>query len=694
MIERALAAEAMSCSSPTATSCASSPPAGSSCRRSAAALRARHRRAVRARLRARDPRDPPLERDLNDARRRGCVREPSSQAGLRTCPSSAVERPARVTRQRRTLRGDEARSPAPALDRSAAGHGRARPRRHLPDQRLRRRRRLWAWVPFNSNDPAFDIQPGCPFTAITASSATAVAGFFEAGWWRLTAPPGTVVDRLRIARYGYRFIDQPDNPVGGVNQGGWISEAYTEDGPIAAGFAREGCQIAVGQYLCDWGSKDPAAAVDRDLDAEQVTYQVACIRGTGCRSGSDAAFPLAAVTIHNAVATIRDDTAPALQRRRAAAGRRLAAPGRRARRRRPRTSPASAPLTATAGAATGTLATPCRFTRPVPCGNVSDGSAAARRARRWRAHALRHRQGRGRQPDNVDARRQRRRHAALGRPAAAARSHARGRGRRRGLRRGRRPDLRRRHAAPDHARRRPPDGAPAEREPYPRRHPRVRHRRRRQHRDRRAAADHDPRPHPRAQRARRSCCAAGSRPRPGRRWPNVALQATATIRRRGAAAQPAGAATTDARGRFALRLPAGPSRTVRLIVPAAGEILRAARGVSVRVPASSTIHASRRVVGPGARVTFSGTIRRAGQSLPAPRPRRRPAGPFAAVRGSASPTPAPRARAAGARATASAACPAATRCGCGSAARTASRSSSATRRRRRSGFAEPLGSRG
>ena len=34
------------------------------------------------------------------------------------------------------------------------------------------------------------------------------------------------------------------------------------------------------------------------------------------------------------------------------------------------------------------------------------------------------------------------------------------------------------------------------------------------------------------------------------------------------------------------------------------------------MPASSTIHASRRVVGPGARVTFSGTIRRAGQPLP------------------------------------------------------------------------------
>ena len=76
------------------------------------------------------------------------------------------------------------------------------------------------------------------------------------------------------------------------------------------------------------------------------------------------------------------------------------------------------------------------------------------------------------------------------------------------------------------------------------------------------------------------------------------------------------AATTDARGRFTLRLPAGPSRTVRVIVPAAGELLRVVRGASVRVPASSTIRPSRRAVSPGTRVTFSGTIRRAGQPLP------------------------------------------------------------------------------
>ena len=55
----------------------------------------------------------------------------------------------------------------------------------------------------------------------------------------------------------------------------------------------------------------------------------------------------------------------------------------------------------------------------------------------------------------------------------------------------------------------------------------------------------------------------------------------------------AGHAVTDRHGRFSIKVPAGPSRTFRLVFPGAGGALGAARGVSVRVPASSTIHASR-----------------------------------------------------------------------------------------------------
>ena len=73
---------------------------------------------------------------------------------------------------------------------------------------------------------------------------------------------------------------------------------------------------------------------------------------------------------------------------------------------------------------------------------------------------------------------------------------------------------------------------------------------------------------------------------------------------------------TDRRGRFALRVPAGPSRTYRLVFAGSGGALGSARGVSVRVPASSTIRASRtRLSGP-ARVRFSGRLRNRGQRIP------------------------------------------------------------------------------
>ena len=73
---------------------------------------------------------------------------------------------------------------------------------------------------------------------------------------------------------------------------------------------------------------------------------------------------------------------------------------------------------------------------------------------------------------------------------------------------------------------------------------------------------------------------------------------------------------TDRRGRFALRVPAGPSRTYRLVFAGSGGALGSARGVSVRVPASSTIRASRtRLSGPG-RVRFSGRLRNRGQRIP------------------------------------------------------------------------------
>ena len=94
------------------------------------------------------------------------------------------------------------------------------------------------------------------------------------------------------------------------------------------------------------------------------------------------------------------------------------------------------------------------------------------------------------------------------------------------------------------------------------------------------------------------------------------IVATATVRRRGAAIKPAGSAITDRRGRFSLRVPAGPSRNYRLVFNGGAGALSASRGVSVRVPASSTIRASRTRVSGRTRVRFSGRLRTRGQPIP------------------------------------------------------------------------------
>jgi hypothetical protein len=91
--------------------------------------------------------------------------------------------------------------------------------------------------------------------------------------------------------------------------------------------------------------------------------------------------------------------------------------------------------------------------------------------------------------------------------------------------------------------------------------------------------------------------------------------ATSTVRKKGAKPVAAGSAITDRHGRFSIDVPAGPSRAYRVVFGGAAGALATARGLSVRVPASSTIHASRTRL-PGGRVRFSGHLRSRGQSVP------------------------------------------------------------------------------
>lgn len=101
----------------------------------------------------------------------------------------------------------------------------------------------------------------------------------------------------------------------------------------------------------------------------------------------------------------------------------------------------------------------------------------------------------------------------------------------------------------------------------------------------------------------------------GQAFAGQTIVATSAIRKHGAAPVPAGTAVTDRHGRFSIKVPAGPSRTYRLVFAGSGGALGSARGVSVRVPASSTIHASRTRLA-GGRVRFSGRLRNRGQRIP------------------------------------------------------------------------------
>jgi hypothetical protein len=92
--------------------------------------------------------------------------------------------------------------------------------------------------------------------------------------------------------------------------------------------------------------------------------------------------------------------------------------------------------------------------------------------------------------------------------------------------------------------------------------------------------------------------------------------ATSTVRKKGSRTVAAGSGITDRHGRYSIKVPAGPSRALRLVFGGAPGALATARGLSVRVPASSTIQASRKRLSAG-RVRFSGRVR--GHGLPVPR---------------------------------------------------------------------------
>ena len=94
------------------------------------------------------------------------------------------------------------------------------------------------------------------------------------------------------------------------------------------------------------------------------------------------------------------------------------------------------------------------------------------------------------------------------------------------------------------------------------------------------------------------------------------MRVVSRVRRSGAPLVDVATVTTDGGGRFSAPVARGPSRTIGLRYDGGGDVLRGSRGVAVRVPAASTIRASRTVLrGPG-RVGFRGRLRTGGQPIP------------------------------------------------------------------------------
>jgi hypothetical protein len=96
----------------------------------------------------------------------------------------------------------------------------------------------------------------------------------------------------------------------------------------------------------------------------------------------------------------------------------------------------------------------------------------------------------------------------------------------------------------------------------------------------------------------------------------VPIQVERLLRTTGAQPQILRTITTDAKGRFSYFAAGGASRRLRFISPGAADVLPTIGAVALQVRATSTIHASRRVLHGRGRVSFSGRLGLQGATVP------------------------------------------------------------------------------
>jgi hypothetical protein len=94
------------------------------------------------------------------------------------------------------------------------------------------------------------------------------------------------------------------------------------------------------------------------------------------------------------------------------------------------------------------------------------------------------------------------------------------------------------------------------------------------------------------------------------------LLVSSVLRRTGARTRELAAPRTDGTGRFSFRVPAGPSRELAVTYAGSSSLLARRRSLTLRVPASSTIHASSRSLSGAGTIRFSGRLGTRGTSIP------------------------------------------------------------------------------
>jgi hypothetical protein len=503
-----------------------------------------------------------------------------------------------------------------------------------------------AWEPFVdafAPDPPepgfFDYINECPGprTFLLARSKAApgvIARWAQSATWRLTAPAGTKISRVVLWRWGQVLRTDPE-----------FAGDVTDDWDILAGsdttnsIGLEFCPIPEGQPECDTGSSVPMSAASRvqyDLNTQFVRWGVYCdpARLKNCQTAAGNGYPRASLNIWGSVVTIRDEGTPALSVSGA-----LLADGWR----RPSDTVSYAASDASgirsvrleAAGQANRQNLGCDFHRPTPCSN-SNGSltvpagtpdgvqpirivaadAAGNESAVTRQVAID-----GNAPF-VTLERPRGRSIVIGSKDEAS-----------GLAAG---QIEVRNAPTEAFRPLPTTfangffTAPLDRGSPSRvdlrvtvtdvagntasgAPPRLRLSSVRiGHRTRRVRRSRIRIPFGRSALVRGRLTLPAGQPLPG-----VPIAVTGTPRLAGVTAQNIGAATTSFTGRFSFRVPPGPSRTVRFISTATGDVLRTAQGLGARVPAFSTIRASRhRVFGSGL-VRFAGTVQHGRQRIPA-----------------------------------------------------------------------------